>query len=82
MTARQNSDGTWDITINGVRAEPCDCEDRGGDSCTFYGCFIPYRCPECRAHLSTSGICLNACHLGRAGRERFIAHMAAAREGR
>lgn len=28
-------------------------------------------CPVCDAHLAASGICLNACHLSAASRERF-----------
>jgi hypothetical protein len=28
-------------------------------------------CPVCDAHLSASGICLNACHLSKASRDRF-----------
>lgn len=28
-------------------------------------------CPACNAHLSKSDICLNACHLGTDGRQRF-----------
>lgn len=31
-------------------------------------------CPTCHAHLH-DGICLNACHLGDAGKERFTKHM-------
>ena len=28
-------------------------------------------CPICKANLSKSGICLNACHLGKDGQKRF-----------
>lgn len=63
--------------INGQPARPCTCDDRGGAICTLQGCFQPYLCPECGAHLSVSGICLNACHLGSDGQKRFAAHMAA-----
>lgn len=31
-------------------------------------------CPTCGAHLH-GGICLNACHLGDAGQDRFAKHM-------
>ena len=34
-----------------------------------------YLCPNCAAHLARSGICLNACHLGRMGMARFNAVM-------
>lgn len=37
-------------------------------------------CPICKAHLSTSGICLNACHLGKEGQERFVKMMIKAQE--
>lgn len=33
-------------------------------------------CPTCKAHLK-SGICLNACHLGKSAQERFAALMKA-----
>lgn len=35
------------------------------------GNFTDKLCPTCSAHLSTSGICLNACHLGTVKAERF-----------
>lgn len=59
--------------INGKPAEHCTCAERGvePDICTLYGCFIPYLCPECGAHLSKSGICLNACHLTAEQYRRF-----------
>lgn len=28
-------------------------------------------CPKCNAHLSASGICLNACHLSAESQEKF-----------
>ena len=31
----------------------------------------PWRCPECNAQLSTSGICLNTCHLSQGERTLF-----------
>lgn len=42
------------------------------------GTLSVYRCPVCSARLAASGICLNACHLGRAGAERFARHIEAA----
>jgi len=35
------------------------------------GLFVKELCPICKAHLSHSGICLNACHLSKTLRERF-----------
>jgi len=42
-------------------------------------------CPDCEAHLSASGICLNACHLSVGSHRRFQAILTKARtpsEGR
>lgn len=47
--------------INGKPAIPCDCKERL--LCGDGGPMLPWRCPECNAHLGKSGICLNACHL-------------------
>lgn len=35
-------------------------------------------CPKCKAHLSASGICLNACSLSPASQERFARMLGAA----
>lgn len=61
--------------INGKRAEPCDCQARGRGDCTLGGVLLPYRCPECHAHLGRSGICLNACHLTAGQLRRFEASL-------
>lgn len=37
-------------------------------------------CAKCDAHLSPSGICLNACHLSKESLERFNSLMAAAQK--
>ncbi len=57
--------------INGKPASRCDCP---ADSCPgvlMPGSQSPWLCPECGAHLSPSGICLNACHLTAAQLRKF-----------
>jgi hypothetical protein len=37
----------------------------------MYDVLVSELCPVCKAHLSKSGICLNACHLSPRMREKF-----------
>lgn len=39
------------------------------------GLFVKELCPVCKAHLSHSGICLNACHLSKTMQEKFSSMM-------
>jgi hypothetical protein len=39
-------------------------------------------CPDCKAHLSASGICLNACHLTVGQFRRFEALLSSTRQGK
>jgi len=56
--------------INNKPAKPCKRE--GCAICEHMGDVnIPWLCPECGAHLGSSGICLNACHLSAASMARF-----------
>lgn len=46
------------------------------ESLSLGGLIVKELCPVCKAHLSHSGICLNACHLSRSTREKFAKMMA------
>jgi len=62
--------------IRGEAAIPCEkpncfCQEFMKDVSA------PWLCPKCKAHLSHSGICLNACHLSDASQARFAKQMEA-----
>ena len=69
--------------INGKPAKKCNGKHDDGHACVFcHGimaeCYVPWKCPECGAHLSPSYICLNACHLSAASLRRFNSRLAEA----
>lgn len=70
--------GRWPY-INGVPAR-LDPPESGEDAnvALLSGTLSVYRCPACGARLAAKGICLNACHLGSRGVERFARHIEAA----
>lgn len=58
--------------------DPKTGEERRGSLVLLDGVLSRFRCPSCKARLSRSYICLNACHLGGRGAGRFHEHMRAA----
>lgn len=62
--------------INGKKAirctsDKCSCKDHMKDV------FVPWKCPECKSHLSSKTmVCLNACHLNAESATRLSEMMA------
>jgi len=59
--------------INGKPAKKCEDDKCYVKTLNLKKGWIEWICPECGAHLGTSGICLNLCHLSTAASRRFNA---------